>query len=493
MRINQISPSLLANNYNCLKDKKNFKQTDSACPLSFSNNIIDFNQFCSMRPNIFSKDARELYDFFIEGGYDFTLEQAKSAIAKYRADAVELKPQFERAQKALAEFESKIQKADFSSLASVVNIFGNQEVNCDGQNLPYDDFTPQISMNIKRNMADMYAEILINNFPEYDIEIADINDYRSLNSMGQISVEKGDDTLLFFYGDFIESLQNGKLADNVNVMLSTPDNNGYFYLYESNEGLLSKVNKLNNEAVGIISKDAYSEDGQPIFYIDDCIASGPSYYALAETMIPEENDEETDFDDSGDYDEEFLQTLKNLINDDVQIKRYYVEYGLDFVATCMKNGKFNTQIALASAYLIDTAKISAKNGQYSKTYINDIVDSIKDKDGRIDANLLAIAQEFLSKEADSKDDYHEVILNALNYINQNRSYNAYIFGENLSDEFLSFEEINMVLNILKSYPKQTQKKLISKFNEMAVKYDVPEEQRPQTGLYKEFFQFVNQI
>ncbi len=464
---------------NPLKQNKN---------IQFSGNIINFQLISSMYPNVSANNVEQLLNYCMKNGIKITKWQVKRAIENYVKDAEELKPVFKRAQSALDEFEDKISKIDFNSQGKIINIFktkdrSNRKPDSDWF---FDDIPSKESIQIQKNIAQSYIDILKKELPEYEIEIADDGTEDAWNYMMQISVQKGDNVLLFFYDDFISSIKKGKLEPNVNVILSTPDENDYYYIYEGQEEALSKVDKLNNEVVGIISKNCYNEQGKPYFYTDDMESSGPTYYALAESLKTNNLNQSTEveLDNVEGLDEELLNIIKNSIKKDILVERFYKKYGLGFILSCIRDGKFNMKVAQANAHLNETARYYSEDNSSSQTYINEIIYAIEDDNHNINEYLLDIAQEFLSKELNLKQSHHRVVLDALSYIKNNYNAETVRFGENLSDEFFSFEEINLIIETLNSSNKEKQKNIISKINKLAIEYDVADEFKPPIRLYQ---------
>ena len=454
--------------------------------------VVDFNLMSSFYPNVSKRDERELYGYYKKEGYDITRFQVKTALAKYYKDAVELKPVFNRADKVIKEFEDKISKLDFSSIKNITNIYKiKDEIAKEQESDWFFDYVPsRESREIMKNIARMYIDIINKNHPEYEIEIADDGTDSPTNAMMQISIQKGDDVLLLFYEDFIESMQKGKLSQNTNIILSTPKENEYYYLYEGGEGLLDKVDKRNNETVGIIARDCYDENDRPTFYLDDCDASGPTYYALAETITKPEENNSIELDDVEGLDEELKEHIIKSIKEDILVERFYNKYGLAFILSCIRNGEFNMKIAQTMAILKDTGNCYLKGG-ISQVYINDIVNSIEDDNCNVDEYLSNIAQEFLSKELATGENHHDTIIEVLSYIKNNLNLDTLALGENLSDEFFSFNEVKMIIDLLNSSPKKDQKRIISKLNSLAKEYDVAKEYRPQMSLYQALIYELN--
>ena len=455
--------------------------------------VVDFNLMSSFYPNVSKRDENELYSYYKKEGYEITRLQVKTALAKYYKDAVELKPVFSRVDKFTDEFEDKISKLDFSSLKKITNIYKiKDEIAKEQESDWFFDYVPsRESRETMKNIAKMYIDILNKNFPEYEIEIADDGTDSPTNAMMQISIQKGDDVLLLFYEDFVESMQKGKLSSQFNMILSTPKENEHYYLYEGGEKLLDKVDKRNNETLGIIARDCYSENGRPTFYLDDCDASGPTYYALAETIVnPVKKDNPIEPDDVEGLDEELKEHIKNSIKEDILVERFYNKYGLAFILSCIRNGEFNMKIAQNMAILKDTGNCYFKNG-ISQVYINNIISCIEDDNCNIDEYLANIAQEFLSKESALNEDHHDTIFEVLTYIKNNLNFDTVMLGENLSDEFFRFNEVKIIMDMLNNSSKKEQKNIISKLNSLAKEYDMAKEFRPQMSLYQALIYELN--
>jgi len=473
---------------------------------SLKTKIVDFETLSSLFPNVKKSNERALIDFMLNEGFNLTYEQAQKALEQYKNDAIDAARVFDRVEKCKQEFEERIQDLDFSHFEKITSIYKKKDMREMIANyetpdsfIPSkkkdmremianyetpDSFIPsKKSSRVSKNIAKLYVEMLKKTLPDYDIEVQDDGTTDDTNNIIQVSVTKGSDYMMFFFEDFISTLKNKKIPDRIQYYFENPENDRYSWHYDGIEKTMSKINKIFHGAVGTVSKDFY-DNGKPIFYIDTEMESGPTFYAYMEINKPKERVGKN-IDDTGNMTQDEVKTVKDIISNDHEAEKFYREYGLQFVNSCIREGKFSLQTGEAMALLVEMGEYLSADGEISLDYIKELISHVeeKEKNYHIDDEVFGISHSFLTKELNSNENHHKVIFDIIDYVKAHPSERVFDFAENLADELFSFEEVESIMKMINSSTPKKQTLIIQKVNKLVRELDASGELKPETRLY----------
>ena len=471
-------------------DPKKANNNSSNSSGSNLGSIVDFETLSALFPNVKKTNETELVEFCLMEGYSLSYEQAKSAIEQYKQDAKDAKLVFKQVEDIKKEFEERIKDVDLSGLDKITSIYEKKDKREMLANFETpDNFIPsKKSSRVTKNIAKLYVRELQEKLKDYEIEVVDTRSSDVTNDMVQVQITKDNYFMQLFFNDFLSTVKKGKMHPNVQIYIQTPESENFDWQYDGIDRILNKINKTFHGTVGSVSIDSYNEKGEAEFYIDVSMEAGPSYYAIVETMkAPQDKKTKEKLDDTTGLSEEEIKRTKDMISKSPDANKYYKQYGLIFVNSCIKNDTFNLNLAMAKSLLLETGQYFSSNGEIPFDYVNELTNYIaeEENDYYIDESIFDIANSFAIKELNANEEHHNTVFKMLDYAKKHPSEKVFDFAENLADNIFSFEEVDEILKMLDSSSTKKQNVIIQKVNKLVRDFDLSGDLKPEIRIFEQ--------